>query len=141
MLEIIHQKSVQFEELSAMQFGWRAEFTQLGPARQASMIDLVHSGNVGTCRFQYHSDFDQRAHAQPGYYSFGLLESDTSRTLVEGRTVPSGTLIAFPRENEAHAVSRVGSLGLQPQSLCDLLDLFFGGAIHAGNSSPFPIGF
>ena len=111
MLEIIHQKSVHFEELSAMQFGWQVEFTQLGPARQASVIDLVHSGNVGTCRFQYHSDFDQRAHAQPGYYSFGLLESDTSRTLVEGSTVPPGALIAFPREDEAHAVSQVGFHG------------------------------
>jgi len=111
MLEIIHQKSVHFEELSAMQFGWGAEFTQLGPARQASMINLVQSGNAGTCRFQFNSDFDQRVYVQPCYYSFGLLESDTSRAMVEGRAVPPGALIAFPREDEAHAVSKDGFHG------------------------------
>jgi AraC-like DNA-binding protein len=111
MLEIIHQQSVHFEELSAMQFGWGAEFTQLGPARGASMINLVQSGNAGTCRFQFNSDFDQRMYVQPGYYSFGLLESDTARTMVEGKAVPSGALVAFPRKNEAHGVSQAGFHG------------------------------
>ena len=111
MLKIIDQKSVHFEELTAMQFGWGAEFTQLGTARQASMINLVQSDNAGTCRFQYNSDFDQRMYVQPGYYSFGLLEPDTSRTMVEGRVVPPGALVAFPREDEAHAVSKVGFHG------------------------------
>ena len=111
MLKVIDQKSVHFEELSAMQFGWGAEFTQLGTARQASMINLVQSDNAGICRFQYNSDFDQRMYVQPGYYSFGLLESDTSRTMVEGRTVPPGALVAFPRKDEAHAVSKAGFHG------------------------------
>jgi hypothetical protein len=41
MLNIIDQTSIHFEELSAMQFGWEAEFTQLGPAERASRINLV----------------------------------------------------------------------------------------------------
>jgi hypothetical protein len=42
MLKVIDQTSVHFEELSAMQFGWEAEFTQLGPAERKSRINLVH---------------------------------------------------------------------------------------------------
>jgi hypothetical protein len=55
MLKIIDQTSIHFEELSAMQFGWEAEFTQLGPAERASRINLVlwsHS-QAGTRRMVF----------------------------------------------------------------------------------------
>jgi AraC family ethanolamine operon transcriptional activator len=111
MFKFIDQLSNHFEELSAMQFGWEAEFTQLGPAEQASRINLVQSDNAGICRFQFNSKFDQRMYVQPGYYSFGLLEPDTTRALVQGKTAPPGALIAFPRQEEAHGVSTAGFHG------------------------------
>ena len=55
MLKIIDQTSVHFEELSAMQFGWEAEFTQLGPAERKSRINLMHSDNAGICHFEFNS--------------------------------------------------------------------------------------
>jgi len=50
-------------------------------------------------------------YVQPGYYSFGLLEPDTTRALVQGKTAPPGALIAFPRQEEAHGVSTAGFHG------------------------------
>ena len=88
MLEIIDQTSIHFEELSAMQFGWEAEFTQLGPAEQASRVNLLQSDNAGTCHFHFNSKFDQRMYVPPDYYSFGLLEPDTTNALVQGKTAP-----------------------------------------------------
>ena len=111
MFKFIDQLSNHFEELSAMQFGWEAEFTQLGPAEQASRINLVQSDNAGICRFQFNSKFDQRMYVQPGYYSFGLLEPDTTRALVQGKPAPPGALIAFPHQEEAHGVSTAGFHG------------------------------
>ena len=111
MLKVIDQASVHFEELSAMQFGWRAEFTQLGPAERASMINLVHSDNAGICHFEFNSKFDQRMYVLPGYYSFGLLEANTTRAMVQGKTAPPGALVAFPRQDEAHGVSSAGFHG------------------------------
>jgi len=111
MFEFIDQSSIHFEELSAMQFGWGAEFTQLGHAEQASRINLVQSDNAGICRFLFNSKFDQRVFVQPGYYSFGLLEPDTTPAFVQGKTAPSGALLAFPRQEEAHGVSSAGFHG------------------------------
>ena len=111
MLEIIDQTSIHFEELSAMQFGWEAEFTQLGPAEQASRVNLVQSGNAGTCHFQFNSKFDQRMYVLPDYYSFGLLEPGTTNALVQGKTAPPGALVAFPRQEETHGVSSAGFHG------------------------------
>jgi AraC family ethanolamine operon transcriptional activator len=111
MLETFDQTSIHFEELSAMQFGWEAEFTQLGPAERASRINLVHSDNVGVCHFEFNSKFDQRMYVLPGYQSFGLLEPNTTRAMVQGKTVPPGALIAFPHQHEAHGVSSAGFHG------------------------------
>jgi AraC family ethanolamine operon transcriptional activator len=111
MLKIIDQTSIHFEELSAMQFGWEAEFTQLGPAERASRVTLVHSDNAGICHFEYNSKFDQRMYILPGYYSFGLLEPNTTRAMVQGNTAPPGALIAFPPQQEAHGVSSSGFHG------------------------------
>ena len=111
MLKVIDQTSVHFEELSAMQFGWEAEFTQLGPAERASRINLVHSDNAGICHFEFHSKFDQRMYVLPGYYSFGLLEPSTTRAMIQGKTAPPGALVAFPSQNEAHGVSSAGFYG------------------------------
>ena len=84
MLNFIDQTSIHFEELSAMQFGWEAEFTQLGPAERASRVNLVRSDNAGICHFEYNSKFDQRMYILPDYYSFGLLEVNTTRAMVQG---------------------------------------------------------
>ena len=111
MLKIIDQTSVHFEELSAMQFGWEAEFTQLGPAERESRINLVHSDNAGICHFEFNSKFDQRMYVLPGYYSFGLLEANTTRAMVQGKTALPGALVAFPRQDEAHGVSSAGFHG------------------------------
>ena len=111
MLKIIDQTSIHFEELSAMQFGWEAEFTQLGPAERASRINLVHYENAGICHFEFNSKFDQRMYVLPGYYSFGLLEANTTRAMVQGKTAPPGALVAFPRQDEAHGVSSAGFHG------------------------------
>jgi AraC family ethanolamine operon transcriptional activator len=111
MLETISRESFHFEELSAMQFGWEAEFSQLGPSTRRSRVNLVQSDNAGICQFQFNSKFDQRMYIQPGYYSFGLLEPDTTLALVQGRTAPAGALIAFPRQDEVHGVSRNGFHG------------------------------
>ncbi len=48
---------------------------------------------------------------QPGYYSFGLLESDTTEALVQGKGAPPGDLVAFPCNDEAHGVSSAGFHG------------------------------
>jgi len=111
MLKIIDQTSVHFEELSAMQFGWEAEFTQLGPAERASRINLVRSDNAGICHFEFNSKFDQRMYVLPGYYSFGLLEPNTTRAMVQGKTAPPGALVAFPSQDESHGVSSAGFHG------------------------------
>jgi len=111
MLKVIDQTSVHFEELSAMQFGWEAEFTQLGPAERESRINLMHSDNAGICHFEFNSKFDQRMYVLPGYYSFGLLEANTTRAMVQGKTAPPGALVAFPRQDEAHGVSSAGFHG------------------------------
>ena len=108
MLKIIDQTSVHFEELSAMQFGWEAEFTQLGPAERASRINLVRSDHVGICHFEFNSKFDQRMYVLPGFYSFGLLESGTTRAMIQGETAPPGALIAFPSQDESHGVPSAG---------------------------------
>ena len=47
----------------------------------------------------------------PGYYSFGLLESGTTRAMIQGETAPPGALVAFPSQDEAHGVSSVGFHG------------------------------
>ena len=111
MLKTTDQTSIHFEELSAMQFGWEAEFTQLGPAERVSRINLVHSDNAGICHFEFNSKFDQRMYVLPGYYSFGLLEPNTTRAMVQGKAAPPGALIAFPRQHEAHGVSSAGFHG------------------------------
>ena len=41
MLKTINQKSFYIEELSAIQFGWQIDFTQLGPAQLESAVSLV----------------------------------------------------------------------------------------------------
>jgi len=111
MLKIIHQEARHFEKLSAMQFGWQADFLQIGPAVQTSKVMLMRTDNVGICHFQFNTCFDQRVHVKPDYYSFGLLEADTSRALVQGKLAPAGSLIVFPREEEAHGTSRNGFHG------------------------------
>jgi hypothetical protein len=75
MLEIINQKSFHIEELSALQFGWQIDFTQLGPAKLESAVSLVQSANLGVCHFQFNSRFDQRLHAQPVPMDFGIWAS------------------------------------------------------------------
>ena len=47
----------------------------------------------------------------PDYYSFGLLEANTTRAMVQGKTAPPGALVAFPRQDEAHGVSSAGFHG------------------------------
>ena len=111
MLETVRQAAFHFEELSGMQFGWQAEFIQLRSAEQASTISLVQSGDVATCQFQFNASFDQRLHVRPGYFSFGLLESDTAEATVQGRAAPSGALIVFPRDDEVYGASHAGFHG------------------------------
>ena len=111
MFNIIDQTSFHFEDLSAMQFGWKAEFTQLGHAERESRVKLLHSDNAGICHFEYNSRFDQRMYVLPGYYSFGLLEPNTTKAMIQGNIATPGALIAFPRQDEAHGVSSAGFHG------------------------------
>jgi AraC-like DNA-binding protein len=111
MLEVIKQESHHIEELSALQFGWQIGFTQLGPAKQASMVSLVKSANVGICHFHFNANYDQRLHAQPGYYSFGLPDPETQGATVHGEAANPGTLVVFPHDREAYGASHVGFHG------------------------------
>jgi AraC family ethanolamine operon transcriptional activator len=111
MLEATNQKSFHIEELSALQFGWQIDFTQLGPAKLESTVRLVQSTKLGVCHFQFNSSFDQRLHAQPGYYSIGLPDPDTKRVTVQGKIVNSGTIVVFPHDYEAYAASLGGFSG------------------------------
>jgi AraC family ethanolamine operon transcriptional activator len=111
MLEIINQKSFHVEELSALQFGWQIDFTQLGPAKLESAVSLLQSANVGVCHFQFNSCFDQRLHAQPGYYSFGLPDPDAAAATVQGKAAIPGAIIVFPQDHEAYGASHAGFNG------------------------------
>jgi AraC family ethanolamine operon transcriptional activator len=111
MLETINQKSFHIEELSALQFGWQIDFTQLGPAKLESMVNLVQSANLGVCHFQFNSGFDQRLHAQPGYYSFGLPDPDAAAATVQGKAASPGAIIVFPHDHEAYGASHAGFNG------------------------------
>jgi len=111
MLETINQKSPHIEELSAMQFGWQIHFTQLGPAERQSVASLIQSTNVGVCHFQFNANYDQRLHAQHGYYSFGLPDPDTSGVTVLGKAASPGALIVFPHDSEAYGASPAGFNG------------------------------
>ena len=111
MLEIIEQTSTHIEELSALQYGWHIDFTQLGPPAAQSAVSLIKSGNLGVCHFQFNSGFDQRLHAQPGYYSFGLPDLNTRGTTVQGNAAPRGAMVVFPRNSEAIGVSHAGFHG------------------------------
>jgi len=92
MLKVLHQEARHFEELSAMQFGWQADFIQPEPATQTSMVKLVRTNNVGACHFRFDTRFDQHLYVKPDHYSFGLLEADTSRALMQGKLTPAGNL-------------------------------------------------
>jgi len=111
LLETINQKSFHVEELSAMQFGWQIDFTQLGPAKLESTVSLVQSANLGVCHFQLYSGFDQRVHAQPGYYSFGLPDPDAAAATVQGKAASPGAIIVFPHDYEAYGASHAGFNG------------------------------
>jgi AraC family ethanolamine operon transcriptional activator len=111
MLETINQKSFHIEELSALQFGWQIDFTQLGPAKLESTVSLVQSANLGVCHFQFNSGFDQRLHAQPGYYSFGLPDPDAAAATVQGKAARPGAIIVFPHDHEAYGASHAGFNG------------------------------
>jgi AraC family ethanolamine operon transcriptional activator len=111
MLETINQKSFHIEELSALQFGWQIDFTQLGPAQLESAVSLVQSANLGVCHFQFNSGFDQRLHTQPGYYSFGLPDPDAAAATVQGKAAIPGAIIVFPHDHEAYGASHAGFTG------------------------------
>ena len=111
MIEIIEQTSFHIEELSALQFGWQIDFTQLGPPKGKSVVSLIRSTNLGVCHFQFNANYDQRLHAQPGYYSFGLPDPETTGVTVHGRTANSGAIIVFPHEYEAYGASPSGFHG------------------------------
>ncbi len=101
MFETINQKSVHIEELSALQFGWQIEFTQLGPTEGKSAVNLMRSDNLGVCHFQFNANYDQRVHAQPDYYSFGLPDPEIAGVTVHGREVRANTkpATALPRDS------------------------------------------
>ncbi|MEH6593824.1 MAG: helix-turn-helix domain-containing protein [Halioglobus sp.] len=111
MLETTYQKSFHIEELSALQFGWHIDFTQLGTSKLESAVRLVQSTNLGVCHFQFNSGFDQRLHAQPGYYSFGLPDPDTKSATVQGKAANLGAIIVFPHDHEAYGASHSGFSG------------------------------
>jgi AraC family ethanolamine operon transcriptional activator len=111
MLETTIQKSFHIEELSAMQFGWQIDFTQLGPAKLESAVSLVHSANLGVCHFQFNAGYDQRLHAQPGYHSFGLPDPDAATATVQGKAASPGAIIVFPHDHEANGASHAGFKG------------------------------
>ncbi|MEH6583492.1 MAG: helix-turn-helix domain-containing protein [Halioglobus sp.] len=111
MLQIHHQSSFHIDELPAMQIGWQIDFTQLGPAKQKSSVNLLQTTNLDVCHFQFNAPFDQRLHAQPGYYSFGLPDPDVTGTSVLERVVTPGTIIVFPHNDEAYGASPAGFTG------------------------------
>jgi AraC family ethanolamine operon transcriptional activator len=111
MFETINQKSLHIEELTAMQFGWQIDFTQLGPAERQSVVSLIQSTDVGVCHFQFNANYDQRLHAQPGYCSFGLPDPDTSGVTVLDQTASPGAIIVFPHDDEAYGASPAGFNG------------------------------
>ena len=111
MLETIHQKSFHIEALSAMQFGWQIDFTQLGPAKRQSVVSLIQSTDVGLCHFQFNANYDQRLHARPGYCSFGLPDPDTCGVTVLDKAASSGAIIVFPQDHEAYGASPAGFHG------------------------------
>jgi len=111
MLETINQSSFHIEELSALQFGWQIDFTQLGPAQRKSSVSLLQSANLGVCHFQFNSGFDQRLHARPGFYSFGVPDPDTRGATVQGNSATPGALVVFPHDDAAHGVSPAGFHG------------------------------
>ena len=111
MLETINQKSFHIEELSALQFGWQIDFTQLGPAQLEFAVSLVQSSVIGACHFQFSSGFDQRMYAQPGYYSFGLPDPDAAAATVQGKAASPGAIIVLPHDDEAYGASHAGFQG------------------------------
>ena len=80
MFRLETQKSHNFDDLTAIQFGWDFTVSQLGASEKISSVSLYQTPNVGYNRFWYGSAYDQRLHSRGGILSFGLLEPDNPAT-------------------------------------------------------------
>jgi AraC family transcriptional regulator, ethanolamine operon transcriptional activator len=96
MLEIKTQESVSFDQLTVMDTGWEACFSQLGPSSKESRVTRYQADQACVHSVQFGATFDQRVHARPSMYSFGLLGMDSSVTWARDRAIPADGLVVFP---------------------------------------------
>ena len=108
MLEIVRQSAKEFELLTAMQAGWDFNPMQLSRYEEPSQANLIRADDVGFTEFRLNVTYDQRLHARPGYYTFGILQPDCSTTWLGNQTIQSNALIVFPREEDMAAISHKG---------------------------------
>jgi AraC family ethanolamine operon transcriptional activator len=111
MFRVETQQSRNFEDLTTMQHGWDFTVAQLGPSQKPSTVSLYQTSHVGYNRFHYGTAYDQRLHARPGIFSFGLLDPENPVTWAYDQLIPNDALIVFPRDEDLKAASPVGFRG------------------------------
>ncbi|MEH6607327.1 MAG: helix-turn-helix domain-containing protein, partial [Pseudomonadales bacterium] len=111
MLKIEAQKSLNFNDLSPLQFGWDFSVSQLGPSEDESIVRLFQTDHLGYNSFRYGSAYDQQLAVKKGIVSFGLLEPDNPVTWAHDQVIPNDALIVFPHDEAFKAVSPIGFRG------------------------------
>jgi len=111
MFRVEKQKSRNFDELTAIQYGWDFTVSQLGPSKEASTVSLYQTDNVGYNRFRYSPAYDQRLRSRAGVLSFGVLDPDNPATWAYDQLIPNDAITVFPREDNLKAASPVGFCG------------------------------
>ena len=111
MFRVEKQKGRNFDDLTAIQYGWDFTVSQLGPSEEASTVSLYQTPHVGYNRFRYSPAYDQRLHSRKGILSFGVLDPDNPATWAYDQLIPNDAITVFPREENLKAASPAGFRG------------------------------
>jgi len=111
MFRVEKQKGRNFDDLTAIQYGWDFTVSQLGPSEEVSTVSLYQTPHVGYNRFRYSPAYDQRLHSRKGVLSFGVLDPDNPVTWAYDQLIPNDAITVFPREENLKAASPAGFRG------------------------------
>jgi len=111
MFRVETQEGHNFDDLTAIQYGWDFTVSQLGPSEEESTVSLYQTPHVGYNRFRYSPAYDQRLHSRKGILSFGLLDPDNPPTWAYDQLIPNDAITVFPREEYLKAASPAGFRG------------------------------
>ena len=111
MFRVEKQESHNFDDLTAIQYGWEFSVSQLGPSKEVSTVSLYQTPHVGYNHFRYNPAYDQRLHSREGVLSFGLLDADNPITWAYDQLIPNDAITVFPHEEDLKAASPAGFRG------------------------------